>query len=499
MESMDDSALLRQYCDKQSEEAFEALVTRYINLVHSAALRQLGNPQHAEEVTQAVFILLAKKASGLRHEKALSSWLFRTAHLVSKNFLRSEMRRHHREQEAFMQSTANEPGTDAWQQMSPLLDTAVAALDEKDRQAILLRFFQKKSLSDVGVTIGIGEEAAKKRVSRALEKLRKFFAKRGVSSTTTVIGENISAHSVQAAPVALAKAVATVAVAKGVASTASTLTLVKGALKVMAWSKAKPAVGISLGVLLIAGATITTVKEVKANEIYPWQVPKADFKVFYKMEPAVKIVPTKFAQSGGICADSTRGAMGIAQPLDVIIGKAYQESDLRIIVNTDLPKGRFDFIAKLVPAQEEHKRMATNDQWAVELQKEIIKQFGIKGAYETRDTKVLLLRPVSSGTRGFKVSHTMRNGIAVGLGSGDHTFFAQPVGVLAFTLEQDFKLPVVDKTGLTETYNYALKWDEPDPKQPNLEGMKQALADQLGLELVPTNMPMQMLVIEKVK
>src|SRR5215469_11516297 len=128
MESMDDSALLRQYCEKQSEDAFAALVARYINLVHSAALRQLGNSQQAEEVTQAVFILLAKKASGLRHERALSSWLFRTAHLVSRNFIRSEMRRHHREQEAFMQTPLNEPETDAWQQISPLLNAAVAAL-----------------------------------------------------------------------------------------------------------------------------------------------------------------------------------------------------------------------------------------------------------------------------------------------------------------------------------------------------------------------------------
>jgi RNA polymerase sigma factor (sigma-70 family) len=259
MESMDDSALLRQYYETQSEDAFAALVTRYINLVHSAAMRQLGNPQQAEEVTQAVFILLAKKAGGLRHEKALSSWLFRTAHLVAKNFVRSEMRRHHREQEAFMQSSSNEPDTDAWQQMSPLLDTAVAALGEKDRQAILLRFFQKKSLSEVGVASGIGEEAAKKRVSRALEKLRSYFAKRGVNSTTAIIGENISAHSVQVAPAALAKAVAAVAVAKGVASSASTLTLVKGALKIMAWSKAKTAIVTSAVILATSVASLVVV------------------------------------------------------------------------------------------------------------------------------------------------------------------------------------------------------------------------------------------------
>lgn len=260
MESTDDSVLLRQYCEKQSEDAFATLVTRYINLVYSVALRQLGNPQQAQDLTQAVFILLARKASGLRHEKALSSWLFRTAHLVAKNFVRSEMRRRHREEEAYMQSSPNEPEVETWQQMAPLLDIAVAALGEKDRQAILLRFFQKKSLSEVGAAIGAGEEAAKKRVSRALEKLREFFAKRGVDSTTAIIGENISAHSVQAAPVALAKAVAAVAVAKGVTGSASTLTLVKGALKVMAWTKVKTAIAASAAILLTAGTAAVVVQ-----------------------------------------------------------------------------------------------------------------------------------------------------------------------------------------------------------------------------------------------
>lgn len=259
MDLLDDSVLLRQYCDDYSDDAFAALVTRHINLVYSVALRQVGCPQHAEEITQAVFILLAKKASGLRHEKALSSWLFRTTHLTAKNFIRSEMRRHRREQEAYMESPSNEPEADAWQQIAPLLDAAVATLSEKDRQAILLRFFQKRNLREVGAAIGAGEEAAKKRVSRALDKLRGYFSKRGVSSTTTIISEKISTHSVQAAPAALAKAVTAVAVAKGVARSASTLTLVKGALKVMTWTKLQTsAVVVAVG-LLTVGTTATLI------------------------------------------------------------------------------------------------------------------------------------------------------------------------------------------------------------------------------------------------
>ena len=96
MESTDDSALLRQFADCQSEEAFAALVARHINLVYSVALRQVGNPQHAEEIAQAVFVILAKKARQLRHDRALSSWLFQTTRLTANNFIRSEVRRHHR-------------------------------------------------------------------------------------------------------------------------------------------------------------------------------------------------------------------------------------------------------------------------------------------------------------------------------------------------------------------------------------------------------------------
>src|SRR5882724_698386 len=107
MQSTDDSALLRQYLEDHSDAAFAALVTRHINLVYSVALRRLGNPHQAEEITQAVFILLAKKAAQLRHDKALSSWLFQATRLTASNFVRSEIRRHRREQKAHMQSISD--------------------------------------------------------------------------------------------------------------------------------------------------------------------------------------------------------------------------------------------------------------------------------------------------------------------------------------------------------------------------------------------------------
>jgi RNA polymerase sigma factor (sigma-70 family) len=266
MEPVDDSALLRQFAENHSDEAFAELVTRHVNLVYSVALRQVGHPQNAEEITQAVFIILAKKAAGLRHEKALSSWLFQATRFTAINFVRSEIRRRQREQEAQMQTILNESGGEVWPKIAPLLDDAVAALREKERRAIVLRFYEGRSLREVGLALGASEEAAKKRVGRALEKLRQFFAKRGVDSTTAAIAETISAHSVQIAPLALAKTISAVAVAKGATASISTLSLIKGALKIMAWAKAKTAIVAGSALLLMVGTTTIVIKEIGGGD-----------------------------------------------------------------------------------------------------------------------------------------------------------------------------------------------------------------------------------------
>jgi len=247
--------LLRQYAHRKSEEAFAVLVTRHVNVVYSAALRKTGNAHAAEEITQAVFIILAKKADRLRDGTILSGWLYQTARLTSASFLRTEIRRARREQEAYMQSLSNEPEAKVWPEIEPLLEDAMGRLGEKERNALALRFFEGKSFQEIGAAMGVTENAAKKRVSHGLEKLRKFFTKRGVSSTTAIIAGTISANSVQAAPVALAKSVTAVAIAKGAAASGSTLTLIKGALKIMAWTKAKTAIVVGVGILLTAGTT----------------------------------------------------------------------------------------------------------------------------------------------------------------------------------------------------------------------------------------------------
>lgn len=256
MSDSPDAELLEQFARNKSEAAFAVLVERYIGLVHSTAFRKTGNPQQAEDITQAVFIILARKAGSLGSKTVLPGWLHHTAQLTAANLQRAELRRIRREQEAFMQSTMNESASDAlWHELSPLLDDAIAGLGANDRDAIVLRFFEKWSMAEVGAALGASEDATRMRVNRALEKLRKFFNKRGVVSTTAILAGVISANSIQAAPAGLAKTTFAVALAKSTAASASTLTLAKGALKVMAWSKAKTVIITSAALLFAAGST----------------------------------------------------------------------------------------------------------------------------------------------------------------------------------------------------------------------------------------------------
>src|ERR1039458_9007515 len=245
--------LVREYAQHRSEEAFATLVSRHVTLVYSVALRQLFDAHLSEEVTQAVFITLARKAGSLGPKTILPAWLCRTAQYVAADALRTHRRRQRREQEAYMQSILNEPESEAWTQIAPLLDAAMPRLGEKDHSAIVLRFFEGKNLKEVGAALGISENTAKTRVGRALEKLRRFFVKRGVHSTAAAIAENISANSILVAPAALAKTTTAVALAKGATASISTLTLIKGALKIMAWTKAKTAIVTAVIILCVAG------------------------------------------------------------------------------------------------------------------------------------------------------------------------------------------------------------------------------------------------------
>jgi RNA polymerase sigma factor (sigma-70 family) len=248
----DDIALLKDYAETQSEAAFAELVSRYLNLVYSVAFRSTGNSHAAQEISQAVFIILARKAKSLSQHASLSGWLYQTARLTARNYLRTEMRRQNREQEAYMQSTLTESDPELWPQIAPLLDDAMDRLGAADRTAIVERFIANKSLRDVGQALGANEVAARMRVNRALEKLRLFFERKGVKSTATAISDNISRHSVQVAPIGLAQTITAAALAKGATASASGAALVKTTLFAM---KIKTIAATTAAVVIVAGIT----------------------------------------------------------------------------------------------------------------------------------------------------------------------------------------------------------------------------------------------------
>ncbi len=228
MTELDDHKLLAEFARSASESAFDALVARHVNLVYSTALRFTGNPHHAQEITQAVFVILARKAGSLRRGTVLSGWLYQTARLTAANFVKGETRRQRREQEAYMLSTLNESGPAAWQQIAALLDDAMGDLGETDRNAVVLRFFENKTAQEVGAALNLTEAAAHKRVSRALEKLRLYLSKRGIALPAAALTAAISANAVQAAPVGLAITISTAAALAGTTlATATTATAIK--------------------------------------------------------------------------------------------------------------------------------------------------------------------------------------------------------------------------------------------------------------------------------
>lgn len=245
---MDDSELLEEYAARGSEDAFSTLVSRHIPLVYSAALRQVGNREEAEEITQAVFMLLARKAGALRHHPTVSGWLYQATRRTAASANRRQWRRLHREQEAYMQATLNEPEPDPWEQVRPLLDEAMAKLSEGDRNAIVLRYFESKPLKEVGAALGSSDEAAKMRVLRAVEKLRGYFQQRGVTISAAALGAALTAHSIEAAPAGLSIAVATAC--RSSALTASTMSMAQGAANMMAWTKVAAALGVTAATVI---------------------------------------------------------------------------------------------------------------------------------------------------------------------------------------------------------------------------------------------------------
>src|SRR3954465_3757644 len=210
---MDDAQLLQSYVETGSSEAFTALTSKHVNFVYGAALRLVRDRHVAEEVTQAVFIVLARKAATLRHEAVLSSWLLSPPRYAALGQMKINPRRKRHERRAAEMAKTEwvEDAERSWPQYEGELDGALASLRETDRKAVLLRFYEHKSFDEIASILGTAEEAARKRVSRAVEKLRGFF---GVSSRplpATMISYFLYSKLAAPAPAEFANAVATVA------------------------------------------------------------------------------------------------------------------------------------------------------------------------------------------------------------------------------------------------------------------------------------------------
>ncbi len=247
-----DHQLLRRYADEGSEAAFAELVSKYVNLVYSAALRRAGGDTHlAQDVAQLVFADLARKAGSLSPEVVLAGWLHRATRFAVAQVIRSERRRQCREQEAVAMNTS-ESGSD-WEQIRPLLDEALDELSAADRDALILRFMEQRSFSEVGRALGSNEEATRKRVSRALEKLRELMVRRGVTTTAAALSTAVTVNAVETVPAGLAATLTTASLASAGTGTATTLT----ALKFMAATKLK----LGLSVFAIASAATVLLME----------------------------------------------------------------------------------------------------------------------------------------------------------------------------------------------------------------------------------------------
>lgn len=225
MHDKSDFELLHDYAAHGSEAAFREIVARYTDLVYSAAFRQVQSPDTAADIAQSVFVDLARKARHLSAQSPASpsiiGWLHRATRYAALNHLRDARRRIANERQAMEQLLTNSDASVNWDQIRPALDEALDNLGDEDREVLLLRYFKNQNLRAIGQQLGVSDDAAQKRVSRAVEKLREFFAQRGVTVGAGGLAIMISAHAVQAAPVGLALSISATALAGTAVSTAT--------------------------------------------------------------------------------------------------------------------------------------------------------------------------------------------------------------------------------------------------------------------------------------
>jgi RNA polymerase sigma factor (sigma-70 family) len=257
-----DAELLQAYAHRHSEAAFALLVRRHIDFVYSAARRMVCDPHLAEDVTQGVFVALARNAIQLSERSTLIGWLHRTAKNIAAHTVRTIERRRAREQEAVTMNELPGQQTDCpWKQIAPHLDSALGELKDSDREAILMRYILNQDFQSIGRTLNLSDDTAQKRVSRALERLREILASHGFTASASGLGIIISTHAVEAAPAGLAPSVSTTATSTATAGTTSIITM----------TLLKKSILVSAILVLCGGAVVLTQRKIatkaSGNEI----------------------------------------------------------------------------------------------------------------------------------------------------------------------------------------------------------------------------------------
>jgi RNA polymerase sigma factor (sigma-70 family) len=253
---MDTSELLIDFVKTSSERSFAELVNRHINLVYASARRQVHEDAHlAEDVTQAVFILLAKKAASVRNGAVLPAWLISATRYAAANArsLESRRRKHEQKAAAMAPQSCDDADPVLDEKLAPSLDQALAKLGATDRSAVAMRYLQGMSIREVGVALGVSEEAAQKRVLRAVDKLRTYFARRGVTMEATAFASGLSRQGAHLAPAALAPLVVAHALSHAGAASASAALIAKGTAEAMTAAYIKLAAAAVVGVAVVAG------------------------------------------------------------------------------------------------------------------------------------------------------------------------------------------------------------------------------------------------------
>jgi len=378
----------------------------------------------------------------------------------------------------------------------------MSRLNEKERTLLALRFFENKSGAETAALLGIQEWAAHKRATRALEKLRKYFFKHGVTSTAATLGETISTNSVQAAPVLLAKTTTAVALAKGATASLSTLTLIKGALKIMAWTKAKTAIVVGATVILATGTTTIVIKRTIQARMDDPSIADSFFdsrNLWRAPSNVIVLRQTHFTDNAGAMMEiRTRPGgkqedrmLGRNQSVGQIFEAAYglPDTETRIIIPEDLPRKNYDYLITLPVSQEEQLKA---------LQAEIKTKLGLVAHFAAIETNVLLLKSIIPGVTGLKL-HSASPNAGVTAKAGQIYALGQSTRYLTTMVEYALKLPIIDQTGLVgKRFDYVLDEQLFEGTRDGTK-VKDFLRNQLGLELVPTNMPIEMLVVEKAR